>query len=29
MILYEFHEGIGGGHFVADIIAKKIFDARY
>jgi hypothetical protein len=29
IILWEFHEGIGGGHLVMDIIAKKIFDAKY
>jgi hypothetical protein len=29
MILHEFHEGIGGGHFVVDIIAKKILDVGY
>jgi hypothetical protein len=27
MILRELHEGFGGGHFVVDITAKKIFDA--
>jgi hypothetical protein len=29
MILWELHEGFGGGHFVAYIIGNKIFDARY
>jgi hypothetical protein len=28
-ILWELHERFGGGHFVVNIIAKKIFDARY
>jgi hypothetical protein len=28
-ILWELHEGFGGGHFVANIIAKKIFDVGY
>ncbi len=29
MVLWELHEGFGGGHFVVDITAKKIFDAWY
>ncbi len=29
IVLKELHEGVVGGHFVADIIAKKILDARY
>jgi phenolic acid decarboxylase len=28
-IVWELHEGIGGGHFVMDITTKKILDARY
>jgi hypothetical protein len=27
MILQEFHERFGGGHFATNIIAKKILDA--
>jgi len=27
--LKELHEGVEGGHFVADIISKKILDAGY
>jgi hypothetical protein len=29
IILKELHEGMAEGHFVTDIIAKKIMDARY
>jgi hypothetical protein len=29
MILREFHEGFGGGHFVVDITAKKILNVGY
>jgi hypothetical protein len=28
-IVWELHERIGGGHFVADIIANKILDVGY
>jgi hypothetical protein len=28
-IVLELHEGVVGGHFVIDIIANKILDARY
>jgi hypothetical protein len=28
-MLWEFHERFGGGHFVADITTKKIFDVGY
>jgi hypothetical protein len=27
-ILWELHEGFGGGHFIVDIIAKKILVAH-
>jgi hypothetical protein len=29
IVLKELHEGVARGHFVADIIAKKILNARY
>ncbi len=29
IILKELHEGMAEGHFVTNIIAKKIMDARY
>jgi hypothetical protein len=29
IILRELHEGMARGHFVADINAKKILDAKY
>jgi hypothetical protein len=29
MILRELHEGFGGGHFVVNIITKKILDVGY
>jgi hypothetical protein len=28
-ILWEHHQGIGGGHFAIDITTKKILDAGY
>jgi hypothetical protein len=28
-VLWESHEGFGGGHFIAYIIAKKIIDVGY
>jgi hypothetical protein len=28
-IIWELHERIGGGHFIVDITAKKIFDVRF
>jgi len=29
MILWELHEGFGGGHFTADITTKNFFDVGY
>ncbi len=29
IVLKELHEGVAGGHFVVDIVAKKILDACY
>jgi len=29
IILWEMHEGVGGGQFLADIIAQKVLDAKY
>jgi hypothetical protein len=29
IVLKELHEGVVGGHFVVDIIAKKILDVKY
>ncbi len=28
VILQKMHEGVGGGHFLADIVAQKVLDAN-
>ncbi len=29
IVLQEMHKGVGGGHFLIDIIVRKVLDVKY